>query len=244
MLENTTIAEEPQWNSKPAWKLPGWAEPLMVMTIIFGAMFVTRKRGNRVFRGRSGVYKSALDGDDTACSSDELLDHDACNEHDAQETLSTTKHLPKIRTMLCLSVKTPNTARFKNNLHSRVLQRFPFLVEMFYWVINYAFYRMTAILSQKLFAGRGIWTVAESHGLAILDFEQHGLLSHIFSLRRTMNLTNFMAFTTHDDAQSVWMSGKFVNSLAAMPSVHFAYAFAIGCTLIYHSGILRRKLEY
>lgn len=21
--------EEPQWNSKPAWKLPGWAEPLV-----------------------------------------------------------------------------------------------------------------------------------------------------------------------------------------------------------------------
>ncbi|KAI5238437.1 hypothetical protein E4T43_07380 [Aureobasidium subglaciale] len=318
MLENTTIAEETQWNSKPAWKLPGWAEPLMVMTILSGAMFVTRKRGYRVFKRRSGVYKSAMEGDDTACSSDELLDHDARNEDDAQEILSTTKHLPKTRTLLCLSVKTPNTARVKNNLHSRVLQKFPFLVEMLYWVINYAVYRMTAILSQKLFAGRWIWTVAESHGLAILDFEQHGSLSRIFpreldiqqwfmhnhqdaltalnkvyayihipgtmgfiawyyyvapshstfaTVRLTMNLTNFMAFTTyviypcmpprllpkgygfldtvrHDDAQSVWTSGKFVNSLAAMPNVHFAYAFAIGCTLIYHSGILRRKLEY
>ncbi|KAI5265314.1 hypothetical protein E4T47_08535 [Aureobasidium subglaciale] len=184
MLENTTIAEETQWNSKPAWKLPGWAEPLMVMTILFGAMFVTRKRGYRVFKRRSGVYKSAMEGDDTACSSDELLDHDARNEDDAQEILSTTP-------------------------------------------------------SHSTFA----------------------------TVRLTMNLTNFMAFTTyviypcmpprllpkgygfldtvrHDDAQSVWTSGKFVNSLAAMPSVHFAYAFAIDCTLIYHSGILRRKLEY
>lgn len=81
-----------------------------------------------------------------------------------------------------------------------------------------------------------------------------------------MTLTNFLAFITfifypcmpprllpaeygfldtvrHDDAQSVWMSGKFVNQLAAMPSMHFGYAFCIGCTMVYHSGIFRRRLE-
>lgn len=81
-----------------------------------------------------------------------------------------------------------------------------------------------------------------------------------------MNLTNFLAFLTfifypcapprflpneygfldtvrHDDAQSVWMSGKYVNSLAAMPSIHFAYSFAIGCTFIFHSGVFRHRLE-
>lgn len=79
-----------------------------------------------------------------------------------------------------------------------------------------------------------------------------------------MTLTNFLAFLTfifypcapprflpaeygfldtvrHDDAQSVWMSGKYVNSLAAMPSMHFGYSFAIGCTFIYHSGLFRRR---
>lgn len=81
-----------------------------------------------------------------------------------------------------------------------------------------------------------------------------------------MTLTNFLAFITfvfypcmpprllpaeygfldtvrHDDAQSVWMSGKYVNSLTAMPSMHFGYAFYIGYTLIYHSGVFRRTLE-
>lgn len=84
--------------------------------------------------------------------------------------------------------------------------------------------------------------------------------------RRTMTLTNFLAFMTfifypcmpprllpkeygfldtvrHDDAESVWMSGKYVNSLAAMPSMHFGYAFCIGMTLAYHSGLFRRTLE-
>jgi hypothetical protein len=260
---------------------------------------------------------SALDGDDTASSSDELLDYDERNE-DTREYMALTEYSSKKRELLGFNCRTPNTSRVKNNIQSRVLQRFPFLMEMSYWVINYAFYRMTAILSQKVFAGKKIWTVAESHGLAILEFKRHGLFSWLFPgeldiqqwfmhnhqdalsvlnkvyalihipgtvgflawyyyvapshltfarVRRTMILTNFMAFTMyifypcmpprllpkeygfldtvrHDDAESVWMSGKYVNSLAAMPSVHFAYAFCISCTMIYHSGILRQKLEY
>jgi hypothetical protein len=47
----------------------------------------------------------------------------------------------------------------------------------------------------------------------------------------------------HDDAQSVWSSGKFFNQLAAFPSLHFAYAFSIGCTVVYHSGVFRRRLS-
>jgi hypothetical protein len=280
-------------------------------------MIMTRKRGYRVLSKRHSTYKSVLDGDDTARSSDELLDHDERNEDDGQEYMTSTKHSSKKRRQLGFIFRTPDASRFKDNIQSQVLQRFPFLLEMVYWVLNYAFYRMTAILSQKIFSGRGIWTVAESHGLAVLEFERHGMFSSLFpceldiqrwfmdnhqdalsllnkvyalihipgtvgfiawyyyvapshstfaAVRRTINLTNFMAFTTyifypcmpprllpkeygfldtvrHDDAQSVWMSGKYVNSLAAMPSMHFAYAFCIGCTLIHHSGVVRRQLE-
>lgn len=280
---------------------------------------MTRKRGYRVLRRKPGTYKSALDDDgDTACSCRELLGYDERYEDGAQDYMAVTNRPSKKRNLLGFTSRTPNTSRFKNNIHSRVLQRFPFLLEMFYWVINYAFYRMTAILSQKIFSGRGIWTVAESHGLAVLEMERRGLLSCLFpseldiqrwfmhdhqdalsalnkvyalihipgtvgfiawyyyvapshstfaTVRRTMNLTNFMAFTTyifypcmpprllpkeygfldtvrHDDAQSVWMSGRYVNSLAAMPSMHFGYAFCIGCTMVYHSGAFRSKLEH
>ncbi|KAG8531500.1 uncharacterized protein KY384_003129 [Bacidia gigantensis] len=85
-------------------------------------------------------------------------------------------------------------------------------------------------------------------------------------VRRTLTLTNWLAFLTftiypcmpprllppeygfldsvrHDNATSIWMSGDFVNSLAAMPSMHFGYAFVIGCTMVHHSGIFRRTLE-
>jgi PAP2 superfamily len=83
-----------------------------------------------------------------------------------------------------------------------------------------------------------------------------------------MTLTNFLAFITfvlypcmpprllpkeygfldsvrHDNAQSVWQSGKYVNTLAAMPSMHFGYSFCIGVTLLWHSTIFRngKRLE-
>lgn len=43
-----------------------------------------------------------------------------------------------------------------------------------------------------------------------------------------------------EHAESVWVGGKSVNQFAAMPSLHFTYAFVIGCTFIYHSGLVHR----
>lgn len=42
-----------------------------------------------------------------------------------------------------------------------------------------------------------------------------------------------------DNAESVWVGGSNVNQLAAMPSLHFTYAFVIGCSFLYHSGLLQ-----
>ncbi|KAH9868931.1 hypothetical protein J1614_008006 [Plenodomus biglobosus] len=314
-MPNFTAPDDSQWNSKPAWKLPGWCEPVMVASILFFAMFMTRKRDYKIF-DRSSAQNGYLDGDPNV-STDRLLPPGSESDSEFDE-IFLTKSPPKVRSICCWKVTTPNTSRFRKNIHSRILQRFPFLIEMFYWIINYAFYRMTSVLSSKLFAGRGIWDVAQEHGIAVLEAEEYGLLSFLFPVRerdvqqwfmhghqdmltvlnkcyalihipgtvgficwyyyvapsfdtfavarRTLTLTNFCAFITfviypcmpprllpkeygfldtvrHDDAQSVWMSGKFVNQLAAMPSMHFGYSFCIGMTMIYHSGLFRRTLE-
>jgi hypothetical protein len=42
------------------------------------------------------------------------------------------------------------------------------------------------------------------------------------------------------NAESVWMGGNYVNQLAAMPSLHFTYAFCVGSTFLYHSGVFRK----
>lgn len=267
------------------------------------------------------VYKSSLDQSAEEFSTHvSSLELDSDNDNGRQSSLAPKSRSPKTRSCLGLgTVHTPNSSRYKNNVHSRVFQRFPFLVEMFYWIITWAFYRTTWYLANELYKDTGIWHVAEKHALSILELEQLSrsrwlfpipeievqrwftlgghttalsIMNRAYSLihmpgtagfiawyyyvapshatfaivRRTMTLTNFMAFLTfifcpvmpprllpkeygfldtvhRDDAQSVWMSGRYVNALAAMPSMHLGYSFSIGCTLIYHSGLFRKRLE-
>ncbi|KAL5322466.1 hypothetical protein ACEPPN_010439 [Leptodophora sp. 'Broadleaf-Isolate-01'] len=315
--------EEPEWNSSPAWRLPGWAEPIMVASILVGSMIITRRRGFRLLGGwgkKNGLLDDDAD-DDSARASDDLLAREYMFGQSgswSEDSMATMKNPPKKRSCCGAVIYTPNSSRFSNHLHSRIMQKFPFLMEMFYWIITYAFYRCTSVMSQTIFSKTGIWDIAQDHGLAILEFEQFSWLSflwpvherdvqqwfmhghqtfltvlnrsyaliHIpgtvgfiawyyyvapsfntFSIvRRTMTLTNLLAFIIfiiypcmpprllpreygfldsvgHNNAESVWMSGKYVNSLAAMPSMHFGYSFCIGCTMLYHAGIMRKLLE-
>jgi len=313
--------EEPDWSSSPAWKLPGWAEPVMVASILIGSMFLTRKRGYKLLGKRKKEYGLLDTDDDSARSSDDLLSRERMLSNEdtwSDSSIITMKNPPKKRNCCGAVLYTPNTSRFAGHLHSKIMQKFPFLMEMFYWIITYAFYRCTGILSQAIFSKTGIWEVAQGHGLAVLEFEQFSWLSFLWPVketevqqwfmhghqtfltvlnrsyalihipgtvgfiawwyyvapshntfaivRRTMTLTNLLAFgifilypcmpprllpreygfldtVGHNNGESVWMSGKYVNSLAAMPSMHFGYSFCIGCTMIYHSGIFRKVLE-
>lgn len=151
---------------------------------------MTQRRSVSILHRRKDRYKSYLDtAPDSGRSSQELLRSDGSNSDDLPESYTAARHPPKKRKIFGVTITTPNSSRFKDNIHSRVLSRFPFMIEMFYWVINYAFYRMTAVLSQRLFAKTGIWQVAESHGIAVLGFEQFGPLSFLFPIHeRTIQL--------------------------------------------------------
>ncbi|PIA93060.1 hypothetical protein CB0940_04323 [Cercospora beticola] len=318
-----------EWTAKPEIKLPNWGEAVMFVTILFGGMILTRRRDFSIFgrnRRKGGGYKSILDRSPSSSSLDEEFEFDSGNEDDENAWQSSSEYLygpekqiPKTRSCCGLwQITTPNTSRFQNHIHSRLFQKFPFLVEMLYWVLNYLFYRMTTILSNKIFAGQGIWTAAQSHAITLLSFEHLSIFRYLFlireldiqqwfmhghqdlltfldrfyslihipgsmafivwyyyvapshatfaTVRRTMTLTNFMAFATFtvypmmpprllpkefgfldtvhmESAASLWQTGKHVNSLAAMPSMHFGYSFVIGSTLIYHSGVFRRRFE-
>lgn len=151
----------------------------IVLSILGSAMFFTRRRNFQIFgKRKEGYHDSYLDSDSTG-SSDELLWYDPENDDDSQDAQSSSKHLPKRRRCLGLAVYTPNTSRFSGHIHSRILQKFPFLIEMFYWIITYIFYRMTKVLSQMIF-DKTIIDVAQSHGLAVLAFEQFSWASFLF----------------------------------------------------------------
>lgn len=170
----------------------------MVSSILFFAMFMTRKQGYKIF-GRSSSRTGYLEGD-SSHSTEQLLPSSTDSDSEFDDVYLT-KAPPKVRNLCCWKVTTPNTTRFRKNVHSRILQRFPFLIEMFYWIINYAFYRMTSVLSSKLFAGRGIWDVAQEHGISVLEAEEYGLFSFLFPVRERDVQQWFML--GHQDALTV-----------------------------------------
>ena len=160
-------------------------------------MIITRKKGFRIFGTRS-KRDGLLDEEfDSARSSDDLLESDYINtdadDSDSMISFSTMKTPPKKRNICGLSIYTPNTSRFAEYYHSRLLQRFPFLIEMFYWIITYAFYRCTSLTSQAIFSKTGIWDVAQDHGLAILQFQQESWLNFLWPIREVEVQKWFMA---------------------------------------------------
>lgn len=150
----------------------------MVVTILVASMIITRRKEFKIL-GSSRIGRSSLlDDPDSARSSDELLMYDNLEDDDP---IAAAKHYPRKRNCCFgVTVRTPNTSRFANHVHSRILQKFPFLMEMFYWVITYLFYRMTKVVSQHIFSKIGIWDVAQENGIKILEIEQLSFLSFLF----------------------------------------------------------------
>lgn len=110
--------------------------------------------------------------------------------HDETERLNladaaspTETHPPKKRTCCGTVVHTPNSSRYAKYWHSRFIQKFPFLVEMFYWVVNLLFYVGVKSASELIAATDGVWQTAENHGKAVLWFEHEGPFSWMFPLR-------------------------------------------------------------
>ncbi|KAI1608617.1 PAP2 superfamily-domain-containing protein [Exophiala viscosa] len=294
-----------------------WLEPIIVLTIMITSLTLNRRHNFRILdsnRGRS-TTRSLLPHDSQASSPDGSVDSGSYLSGDS-DVLTSTKYPPKKRNCCGMLVRTPNSSRFADHIHSRILAKFPFLIEMFYWVLNLLFYVLTKAIAQTFFSNYdGLRELAQDHGVLILDIEHKSWLSFLFPIqerdfqawflnghltaitflnriyslvhipgtvtflswyyysapnhdtfavvRRTMTLGNFFAFAIftvfptmpprllpkeygfHDtvrqaDAESVWVGGNYVNQLAAMPSLHFTYAFVIGCTFLYHSGLLRR----
>ena len=144
---------------------------------------MTRRREAPIFGKMTDNYHdSVLDNGSFADSSDDLLWYETDSSEDTHDSMTSSRNLLKRRKVCGYVIHTPNTSQFANNIHSRILHKYPFLIEMFYWIITYLFYRMTKVVSQRIFSEE-IWDVAQAHGLQILDFEQFGPLSFLFPMK-------------------------------------------------------------
>ncbi|KAJ5794267.1 hypothetical protein N7457_000866 [Penicillium paradoxum] len=290
----TDSARETPDLGKPQLASHAWVEPIVVVGIMVGSLIVNRRRdssksANDLHHSRYGDYALLEEGD----------------AHLSSEPRS------KSETVFGVSIKMRDSTRWAHHIHSRILQKFPFLVEMFYWSMNYLFYSVTKGTAQWLSPAQiGVVQVARGHAVDILNFEHQTaswifpikevdfqsffiqnhpsfmtLFNRIYSLihipgtvlflswyyyvaknhaafavaRRTMTLGNLAAFLVfcvypcmpprllpesygfydtvrQGNAESIWVGGKSINQFAAMPSLHFTYAFVIGCTFFHYSG--------
>lgn len=62
------------------------------------------------------------------------------------------------------------------------MQKFPFLLEMFYWILTYAIYRLTHVFAQAHFS-ESIWDVAQENGLRVLNVEQFSWARFAFPIQ-------------------------------------------------------------
>ena len=132
-----------------------FAEPLVVVTLLFGGVYVNRNRryqlGSRN-RGGSGYSKtggSNIEDDvweassDTSSSSTATLTDDLAERGGLLSPLRTAQDEAKWRTREVgvgswkTRVTSPNTRVFKDYFLSRLLVKFPFLVEVWYWALIY-----------------------------------------------------------------------------------------------------------
>lgn len=111
---------------------------------------------------------------------------------------------PKTRSCCYCTVQTPDTQRFHNHWHSQVLQKFPFLIEMFYWALNYAVYSFTKVLAEKFYDGKGngVVELAQSHGISILNFE-HGPVAKFFFAIPEVNIQRFFLLNGHTTLMTI-----------------------------------------
>jgi hypothetical protein len=126
------------------------AEPLVVITLLIGGTWINRdSEPGRRRNDRRPDAARRISGDDVEAgirsaspdSADGLLEHVDSHRSMSPSLLAAQESKWRKRQIGIFGYKkevtTPNTRRFRGNLLSRLLERFPFLVECWYWALIY-----------------------------------------------------------------------------------------------------------
>ncbi|KAF2635253.1 hypothetical protein P280DRAFT_501999 [Massarina eburnea CBS 473.64] len=161
-----------------------FVEPLVVLTLLFGGTWVNRNTRYRLFdrhrshASSSSSYSSASSSSDSTprCSSS-LLDGNRVSSPSLSAEQEPYWRKREIRILgWRKEVSSPNTKRFEGSFLSRLLRKFPFLVEVWYWSLIYWVYQLGRALTAITLVESTV-DVARTHALQIIHLEQH---LHIF----------------------------------------------------------------
>ncbi|KAF2087967.1 integral membrane protein [Saccharata proteae CBS 121410] len=156
-------------------------EPLVVVTLLFGGTWVNRNTEYRIFgarqpsrtrsHARSDSPDSLESGFEEPSQVDNLLGHRSSSP--SLLTPQDSKWRKREVSLLGFSgtVTSPNTRVFKDRFLSRLLQKFPFLVEAWYWALIYWVYQLGRAFTAVTLV-EGTVHVARKHALQLIHIEQ------------------------------------------------------------------------
>lgn len=159
-----------------------FAEPLIVVSLLVGGTWVNRAR-NDIDRYRIwGEHKRDDLGSSRGSTSrsNSIADEDGLTNPHNSSNSPTYLSQPEpaawhTRTISFMSwrkeVHSPNTAIFADRMLSRLLRRFPFLVECWYWALIYWVYQLGRAFAAVTMV-QGTVHVARFHALQLIRFEK------------------------------------------------------------------------
>lgn len=159
-------------------------EPLVVIVLLFGGTWINRSKR---FRTRRTTRWQKDNAPSRSPSPDSLESGQAGYADSDQNSLlgsptawsPSLLHPPEDRWRkrqirfftATLNVTTPNTAVFQDRLLSRVLQKFPFLVEVWYWALVYWTYQLARAFTALTLKDDTV-DVARKHALQLIKIEE------------------------------------------------------------------------
>ncbi|CAG9954071.1 unnamed protein product [Clonostachys rosea f. rosea IK726] len=150
-------------------------EPLVVVTLLFGGAYFNRNKDYDLRKGTSGWagHRNLKRSDDA----EDLGSRPSEEWSSSSSTPTLAPQEPRLRRRklhlfgYTKIVSTPNTLIFKDRFLSRVLQKFPFLAEAWYWANIYWVYQIGRAIS-ALALVEGTVNVARRHALEVIHLEQ------------------------------------------------------------------------
>lgn len=165
-------------------------EPLVVVTLLVGGTYVNRNASYRFFgkRRRTAYSKLATEGADIEDLPGSPISRSSLDSGDSRDALLHGSH-PGSPSLLAADhtspwrerelklwtfravVRTPNSRQFKDRWFSRVLRKFPFMQEAFYWALIYWVYQLGRAFTALTLVSSTV-DVARHHALQLIRIEQ------------------------------------------------------------------------
>lgn len=159
-------------------------EPLVVITLLFGGTWVNRNTEYRLFN-RKRIYSSSSRSSSPAST----ISSGRSSPTPSASLLSHVDEEPTWRVRdihimgMTKEVVSPNTRRFQDYFLSRLLKKFPFLVEAWYWALIYWVYQLGRAFSAVTMV-EGTVNVARRHALQLIHLEQRFHIFHELDVQR------------------------------------------------------------